>query len=156
MKKETKIWIAVLISVILIYNTIIFYLIFLKPDFKIEESFRVIRIIDGDTIKIGTGESVRLICVNAPEFGEVGFSEATLYLEDLILNKRVKLVRDVSDKDKYGRLLRYVYLNDLFVNEDLVEKGFASAYEFEPDTTLCPEILEAEKEAKLNGEGIWS
>jgi len=67
-KKETKIWIAVLVFIILTYNLIIFYLISSKGDFRFEETHLVVRIVDGDTLKIETGESVRLVCINAPEF----------------------------------------------------------------------------------------
>ena len=116
----------------------------------------VTRIIDGDTFEIGSGEIVRLICVDAPEKGKPGYEKATQFLKEFILNKKVKLEKDVSEKDKYDRLLRYVYVDitkqsgcscnptyttqEVFINQEIVRKGFAEVYEFEPDTKRCNEI----------------
>ncbi len=120
------------------------------------DNFLVTRVIDGDTIEISTGERVRLICIDTPEVGDEGYSEATDYLESLILNKSVRLEKDVSETDRYGRLLRYIYLEDeTFVNERIVYYGYGEAYPYNPDTSLCPEIQEAEQYAKDNDLGIW-
>jgi len=121
-----------------------------------KELFLVTRIIDGDTIEIETGERVRLICMDTPERGEPGYTEAAQYLQSLILNKEVKMVKDISEVGKYGRLVRYIYLDDLFVNEKMVLEGYAEVYPYHPDITLCPQIEEAEQEAKENEKGIWS
>ena len=94
----------------------------------------VVRVIDGDTFVIDSGEHVRLIGMNTPERYEEGYHEATAALSDLVLDKEVKLEKDVSDKDKYHRLLRYVYIDDIFVNEELVRKGYAEVFIFYPDT----------------------
>jgi len=113
-------------------------------------------IVDGDTIEIETGKRVRLICMDAPERGEEGYQNAREYLEDLILNKKVKLEKDISEIDRYGRLLRYIYLKDgTFVNELIVKEGYAKVYWYEPDTSLCPIIEEAEDYAKRYDLGIW-
>jgi len=117
----------------------------------------VTRIIDGDTIEIEGGERVRLICIDTPERGERHYREAKDYLEDLILNKEIKLVKDISERDKYNRLLRYIYTKDgIFVNELIVRNGYAKAYLYKPDTTLCPEIQIAENIAKDLNRGIWA
>jgi len=118
--------------------------------------FNVTYIVDGDTIEIETKERIRLICIDAPERGEEGYLEAREYLESLILNKNVRLEKDISETDMYGRLLRYIYLeNEGFVNELIVREGYAGAYPYNPDTTLCPIIQEAEDYAKVNERGIW-
>jgi len=116
---------------------------------------KVTRIIDGDTIELENGERVRLICIDTPERGEAYFDEASDYLSDLILNEYVELVKDVSETDRYGRLLRYIYLNGDFVNEMIVEDGWAKAYRYNPDTALCDDIEDAETKAKNRGIGIW-
>ena len=131
-----------------------------EPEFSqkiIEEvSFTVTKVIDGDTIEINTGERVRLICIDTPEKGEEGYNEAKDYLEDLILNKEVKLEKDISETDKYDRLLRHIYLEDgTFVNELIVKEGYATAYWYKPDITLCPQIENAEDYAKEHELGIW-
>lgn len=121
-----------------------------------EELFLVTYVVDGDTFDIETGESVRLICIDTPERGEEGYSEAREFLEDLIEGEIVKLVKDISETGKYERLVRYVYLSDgTFVNEEIVKEGYGEAYWYEPDTTLCPTIQEAEDYARRHDVGIW-
>ncbi|MFH1365513.1 MAG: thermonuclease family protein [archaeon] len=130
-----------------------------KCNSKQEESnlFTVTRIIDGDTIEISTGKRVRLICIDTPERGEYYYSEASNYLVDLILNEEVELVKDISETDRYGRLLRYIYLEDeTFVNELIVYNGYGKAYPYSPDTSKCPIIQQAEQHAKTNNLGIWA
>lgn len=118
--------------------------------------FLVTGVIDGDTIYIETGEKVRLICIDTPEYYEEGYVEAREFLEDLILGEKVELIKDISETDKYGRLLRYIYLSDAtFVNELIVKQGYGEYYYYYPDTTLCPIIKEAENYAKEHKLGIW-
>jgi len=115
----------------------------------------VTKVIDGDTVVIN-GESVRLICIDTPERGEEGYLEATEYLESLILNKEVILEEDITKRDKYNRLLYYIFTEDGgFINEIMVREGYAEAYPYYPDTRLCPQIQEAEKQARISGKNIW-
>jgi endonuclease YncB( thermonuclease family) len=110
----------------------------------------VVKIIDGDTFELASGDIVRLICVDAPEKGRVGAKEAEDFLFFLIYNQEVRLERDVDDKDRYERLLRYVYVNvtdndvgsssELFVNQELVEKGYAKLFVY-GNNTRCDKIL---------------
>lgn len=118
--------------------------------------YLVTRVIDGDTIEIETGERVRLICIDTPETGEPYYNEATDYLKSLVLNKKVLLEKDISETDKYGRLLRHIYLeNGDFVNELIVLNGYGQAYPYNPDITLCPQIETAEDIARNKVIGIW-
>jgi len=120
------------------------------------DSFKITYVVDGDTLEIDTGERVRLICIDTPETGDYYYQEAKDYLKNLVLNKEVRLVKDVSETDKYGRLLRYLYLEDgTFVNEKIVYYGYGEAYPYNPDTSLCPIIQQAEQHAKDNNLGIW-
>ena len=122
-----------------------------------EEEFLVTYVVDGDTLEIETGERVRFICIDTPERGESGYSEAKEYLEELVLNKKIILEKDISEVGKYGRLIRYVYLTDrTFVNELIVKNGYGKAYWYKPDITLCPQIQEAEDYAKENKLGVWN
>jgi len=125
--------------------------------------FTVTRVIDGDTIEINTGERIRLICIDTPETYEEGYQEAKNYLTKLILNKEVYLEKDVSETDRYGRLLRYIYteyptidLDGHFINLMIVLNGYGKAYPYSPDTTLCPQIENAEEIARENHLGIWA
>ena len=112
--------------------------------------------LDGDTIKLSNGNIVRLICIDTPETNEPGWEGAKNYLSNLILNKKVSLEKDVSETDRYGRLLRYVYLEEVLVNGELVKKGYARVYRYPPDTKLCDELEKLETEAKNQKIGIWA
>ena len=105
----------------------------------------VINIIDGDTFEIASWEKVRLLCIDAPEKNQRGYEESKSFLESLIINKEVIFEKDVSEIDKYGRLLRYVYVNDsnnneIFVNKELVSQGYAEVFPFGDDVLRCGEI----------------
>lgn len=107
----------------------------------------VTNVIDGDTFEIASGEKVRLICIDAPEIGKEGSQESKEFLESLILDKEVRLESDIDDKDDYGRLLRYVYVNDsegneLFINKEIVQQGYASVFRYGEDVKRCGEIEE--------------
>ena len=115
----------------------------------------VVNVIDGDTFLLKTGEKVRLTGIDAPEKGELYYNESKQFLEDLIIDKIVVLEKDISNKDLYGRSLRYVYVDGSMVNLELVSVGFAEAKEYPPDTRYTSELREAENDAKANSLGIW-
>jgi micrococcal nuclease len=119
-------------------------------------------VIDGDTIVLDTGEKVRYTGVDTPEtvdprkpvqcFGK----EASDKNKELVEGKEVKLVKDISDKDKYGRLLRYVYVGDKFVNDSLVKDGFAHSSSYPPDIKYQEQFRKSEEEARNNKIGLWA
>jgi len=127
---------------------------------------KVIRVIDGDTIEIEGKIKVRYIGINSPEIshdstgkktGEQCFAqEAFLENKKLVEGKIITLVKDISDKDKYGRILRYVYVDDLFVNEYLIINGFAKIMAVKPNTKYYQQFKIDEKVAKENNLGIWN
>lgn len=119
------------------------------------ETDRVTEVIDGDTFKIKNGESVRLLGINTPELTEPGADISKDFLALLILNKDVRLERDVTDKDDYGRLLRYVYQDNKFVNAEIVRMGYAETRFYPPDTFYRKYIEGLEKTAIRNTKGLW-
>lgn len=122
------------------------------------EEVLVTKVIDGDTIVIEGGEIVRYIGIDTPEVsqGEECFSEeATDRNKDLILGKLVRLEKDVSERDRYQRLLKYVWAEAIFVNEYLVRQGYATAVTYPPDVKYSALFREAEKEARENKRGLW-
>ena len=124
----------------------------------IESQARVVRVIDGDTIEIAGGTYVRYIGMDTPEsYPEVEFygPEAKAKNIELVEGKVVTLVKDVSETDKYGRLLRYVYVDGVFVNGELVRLGYARAVAYPPDTKYELLLSQLEKEAKAAKLGIW-
>ncbi|MBI4159234.1 thermonuclease family protein [Candidatus Woesearchaeota archaeon] len=119
-----------------------------------EESL-VVEVIDGDTFELDNGIHVRMLGINTPEVNEDYYQEAKDELKKLILNKTVLLVRDKQDKDKYGRDLRYVYVDNLFANSYLVENGYAKTLSIEPNTKYTEEFAFLEREAIDNSKGLW-
>ncbi len=124
---------------------------------------RVSRVVDGDTMEIETGEKVRYIGVNTPESVKVGSpvecfgKEASAKNKELVEGKMVRLEKDVSDTDRYGRLLRFVYIEDgTFVNDTLVREGYARISTFPPDVAKAEQFKLAEREARDQKRGLWA
>ena len=123
-----------------------------------ESQVKVVRVIDGDTIEIAGGAHVRYIGMDTPEiYSGVEFygPEAKAKNIELVEGKLVTLEKDVSETDKYGRLLRYVYVDGVFVNGELVRLGYAEAVSYPPDTRYQWQLEQLEKEAKAAKRGIW-
>ncbi|MCX8117318.1 MAG: thermonuclease family protein [Desulfobacterota bacterium] len=125
-------------------------------------SLKVVRVIDGDTILISTGETVRLIGVDTPEtkhpqkaverFGK----EAYHFTKKMVEGKEVRLEFDQRKRDKYGRLLAYVYLMDgTFVNAEIIRQGYGFAYKKHPYKYL-EEFRRLEREAREQKRGLWN
>lgn len=136
---------------------------FLCGDSGVQDAvFKVSRVVDGDTIQLENGQKVRYIGIDTPEtvdprkpvqcFGR----EASNKNKELVEGKEVHLVKDVSETDKYGRLLRYVYVGDMFVNDYLVRNGYAHASTFPPDVKYQDQFKQAEQEARENKRGLWA
>lgn len=132
------------------------YLIFKEFTPSSNGIFEVSQIIDGDTIRLSTGEKVRLIGINAPERDQPYYDAATQKLIELIGDNRITLKKDVTDKDQYGRLLRYVYANDTFLNLEMVKQGYAISYPFPPNTKHLDNFEVAQEEARNSQIGIWT
>ncbi len=127
---------------------------------------KVISVTDGDTIKAeinGQVESVRFLLVDTPEtnhprLGEQPFGqEAKAFTKQMLEGKTVLLEKDVSDRDKYGRLLYYLYVDGKSVQEELLQNGLARvAYIYAPNTKYVDQYYAIQKEAQELGVGIWS
>lgn len=122
---------------------------------------RVERVIDGDTIDLVGGERLRYLGIDCPELhgwdGEPEFyaRQARARNQALVENQELRLERDVSERDRFGRLLRYVYVNDTFVNALLVREGYAHAFILPPDLRHAALLEKLEEKARRRGRGIW-
>lgn len=129
---------------------------------EVRTSGLVTRVIDGDTIELAGGARVRYIGIDAPESVDPRQSVQCFGVEaknenvKLVEGKTVTLEKDISDTDKYGRLLRYVYLDSDMVNEHMVRSGYARASSYPPDVAKQDVLQLAEWEAKTNGRGLWA
>ena len=120
------------------------------------ELARVVRVIDGDTIEVeidGDVYSVRYIGMNTPERDQDCYNDATDANRDFVSGETVRLVRDSSDTDRYDRLLRFIYVGDVFVNEELVRMGYAEVVRYPPDDSQFSNFRSLEQEAANAGRG---
>jgi len=122
----------------------------------IEGAALVTRVIDGDTIEIEGGYRVRYIGIDAPEKAEPYYWEALQANRDLVEGKKVWLEKDVEDRDRYGRLLRYVWVDNTMVNAELVRLGYAYSYSYPPNLKHQTYLLQMEQEAREHKRGLWS
>ena len=126
---------------------------------------RVTRVVDGDTIVVTLGtalETVRYIGVNAPEVHhprrgeEPGGREATAVNRGLVLGRQVRLELDVRTRDRYGRLLAYVWVGEVMVNAELVRQGYAQVMTVPPNVRHQELFLKLQRDARASGRGLWS
>jgi micrococcal nuclease len=127
---------------------------------------QVVHVVDGDTIEVcciaGVPEKVRYIGVNTPETShptkgvEAYGKEAKEVNHKLVADKKVRLEFDVQRRDRHGRLLAYVYLEDgTFVNAWLVEQGYAQVMTIPPNVKHQELFLKLQKEAREAQRGLW-
>ncbi|HVE67926.1 MAG TPA: thermonuclease family protein [Solirubrobacteraceae bacterium] len=125
------------------------------------------RVVDGDTVHVlvgGVREKVRYIGVDTPESRRPGtpvqcFARAAgAFNARLVGGRRVRLVTDLERRDRYGRLLAYVYRepDGLFVNAELVKRGFATVLTVPPNVRHAVEFLRHQRAARRAGRGLWS
>jgi len=129
------------------------------------DTYEVVRVVDGDTFVIeyeGKQEKVRLIGIDTPEsvhpdeeknteFGD----EVSNYSKNILTGKEVLLEFDVEKRDKYGRLLAYVYLDGQMYNKILLEKGYAKIATYPPNVKYVEDFTKLQKEARENKQGLW-
>lgn len=126
----------------------------------------ITKVIDGDTVELENGGKVRLLGIDTPETKDTRKSvecfgkQASNETKNLLEGKMVLLEKDISETDKYGRLLRYIFLplpddRSLFVNDYLIREGFAKALNYPPDVKYNDQFREAERSAKENKKGLW-
>lgn len=120
------------------------------------EENRAVEILDGDTIKLNGGITVRYIGIDTPEEGEPFYSEAREANEKLVKGNTVRLELDLQTRDKYDRMLAYVYVDTIMVNLRLLKEGLAVIYPYSPNLRHLQEFCAVQKEAREEHLGIWS
>jgi micrococcal nuclease len=118
-------------------------------------------VIDGDTIWMKDRGKIRYIGIDTAEHGESYYGEATEYNEELLTRGDIVLEFDVETRDKYGRLLAYVFVEEddgdrIFVNEEMVRAGWATTLDIPPNREYRDRFAEAEETAREKGVGIWA
>lgn len=116
------------------------------------ETTNLTRVIDGDTIETSIGK-VRLLGINTPEKNTAYSEQAKAFLKNFE-GKQIQIEKTSEDKDKYGRYLRYVYYDSLFINQEILKRGLAHLYVYTTDKNTRT-LEKAEKAAQENELGIW-
>lgn len=128
---------------------------------QLKNNMVITRVVDGDTVEVENGIKIRYIGINSPETKdprkrvECFGVEAYEFNKSLVEGKNATLEKDVSETDKYGRLLRYVWVEEKFINEEMVKQGFASIATYPPDVKYYKRLLDAQNYAKNNQLGLW-
>ncbi|MBN2483387.1 MAG: thermonuclease family protein [Candidatus Omnitrophica bacterium] len=127
---------------------------------------KVIEAIDGDTVMLENRHLLRYIGIDTPEtrvrqdgrwieqpalYGQ----EAKSFNRDLVEGKYVRVEFDLESQDKYGRLLGYVFVDDMFVNEKLLREGYAVLYTYPPNVKYVDRLVSAQREARQTNRGFW-
>jgi|DewCreStandDraft_4_1066084.scaffolds.fasta_scaffold00167_6 micrococcal nuclease len=127
----------------------------------LKDQAKVSQVTDGDTIILADGKKIRLIGIDAPEINfqieesECFATQAANLLKELIEGQIVSLEKDKENMDRYGRYLRYVYSDNVFINEFILRQGYAKAILIHPNAKYWKEFEAAEKEAKEAKRGLW-
>ncbi len=121
---------------------------------------RVVRVTDGDTVVVRSGdrdERIRLLGIDAPEHKQAPWGpRAAEFVRKLASGKAARVETDVQTRDRYGRLLGYLYVDGKFVNLEIVRQGYAMLYTSPPNVAHSEEFLAAQREAREAGRNIWS
>lgn len=152
-------------QLIIIFLSIVFISGCATQNAKKSDEYFVKRIVDGDTIVVdfnGKGEKVRLIGMNTPESVKPNTPvqpyaiEASNFTKKMVSRKYVRLEFDVQERDKYGRLLAYVYLPDgQMLNEVLIEDGYARLMTIPPNVKYVDRFVKLQKKARDGKKGLW-
>ena len=129
------------------------------------KTYKVVRVVDGDTIKVnfnGIEESLRLIGIDTPESvhpdADKNIKEGIIasdYTKSMLEGKEVRLEFDVQQRDRYGRLLAYVWLGNKMFNKTLLDEGYAQVSTYPPNVKYVSDFVELERIARENNKGLW-
>ena len=135
--------------------------LFLKPNGSQYEEAIVLEVIDGDTILLEDGRVIRYIGIDAPEINSPYTEEECFGPEATVLNaafvegQTVELSKGLDDKDQYDRYLRYVYVDGIFINAQMISEGAAYASRYGPEKRFHQVFTQLEQYSKLKNRGMW-
>jgi endonuclease YncB( thermonuclease family) len=136
---------------------ILLYLLFIVSNPALsQETGKVQKVYDGDTVLLSDGRKVRYLGMNTPEWQEPYYLKAKRLNESLVMGKEVRLEFDEERADKYGRLLAYLYVGNQMVNAKLIEDGLAHAFFIPPNRKHNALLLKLQADARERKSGIWS
>ncbi len=148
-----------LIPIFILFVLLIRYVPEIGRDKSPEDRYLVTKAIDGDTIELSGGDKLRLLGIDSPERGDLYYDSATACLTSLVANRTVTVTYSKKRRDRYGRILGYLFIDDICVNEAILRSGMANVYLFDDnlsDSIRIIGLLNAQKEAIANKKGIWA
>lgn len=159
-KYKSLVIITILITITFLFILILFVRKRKAPKISISplEQASVVRVIDGDTIEVdlnGEKRMVRYLGIDAPEKNECFYNESTEKNREFLEGKIIELRPDGESEDIFGRLLRYIYADEIFVNETLVKEGYARVFDFDDDLKYQKKLNIAEQNAREGNKGLW-
>jgi len=148
-----------LIPFFILFIVLVRYLVEIDLDKPLDDRYLVTNIIDGDTVELVGNDKLRLLGIDSPERGDRLYDSATAVLASFVSNKTVTISYSKRRRDGYGRILGYLFVDSICVNEAMLTAGMANVYLFEDnlgDSIRIRGLLNAQKEAINNKRGIWS
>ncbi len=150
---------ATLIVVVALLIVVVRLVEDIGPERHPGDRFLVAKILDGDTVELAGGDRLRLLAIDTPEEGERYHDEAAELLKRLVLGRTATIEFADKRRDRYGRLLGYLYIDSAFINRTLIDSGLAYVYLFKDNDLDSPQIaalLDAQKGAIDRDVGLWS
>ncbi len=112
-------------------------------------------VVDGDTVVLVDDQKIRLLGIDTPERDAFFYDEASKALRDILTAGDVSMRKDISETDRYGRLLRHLYVGDLWVNAYMIEEGYARMVTFPPDVEHVDTFRALQNDARASKKGLW-
>ncbi|MCH7947809.1 MAG: thermonuclease family protein [candidate division Zixibacteria bacterium] len=159
-QKKRRTYKKALIMLVAIFLILIFRLVeYIGYDKAPGDRFVIMRVIDGDTVELAGGDRLRLLGIDTPEKGELYYDSAAMFLESLVLGQKSRIEYADKRRDRYGRLLGFVYVEDtIFVNRRILSAGLGYLYLVKDQELSRPrfkELLVAQRQAVGSKIGLW-
>ena len=159
-QKKRRTYKKALIILVAIFLILIFRLVeYIGYDKAPGDRFVIMRVIDGDTVELAGGDRLRLLGIDTPEKGELYYDSAAMFLESLVLGQKSRIEYADKRRDRYGRLLGFVYVEDtIFVNRRILLAGLGYLYLVKDQELSRPrfkELLVAQRQAVASKIGLW-
>jgi len=159
-RRRRRTWVRLIVLIVLVAIIVGFRLVEeIGFDQKPGDRFMVLRVIDGDTVELKGGDRLRLLSIDTPEKGDPLYDEATMFLRQIALGRVARIEYSAKRRDKYGRLLGYLYIDSVFINRQILINGLGYLYLFK-DTDIGRDetnlLLEAQRSAMKASVGLWS
>ncbi|MEA1979788.1 MAG: thermonuclease family protein [candidate division Zixibacteria bacterium] len=124
-----------------------------------QDRFIITKVIDGDTVELKGGDKLRLLGIDTPEKNQLYYDSAKALLSRNVLGKESEIKFAVRRRDKYGRLLGFLYVDSIFINQMMIDSGMAHLYLFKDNDLQSEEfqkMLDAQRNVLNKDMGIWS